>query len=189
MPDSTDAKTDATESQEDKGAATQTDAKETAPKADDKADAKGADKGEANASDDAEDFDAERAKAKIAKANNEAKNLRQRIKELESTNEESAKLISDRDAHRNRADLAEAEVTRLKVALRLGLTEVQAKRLVGDTEEELEADAKELLAAFGAPKAPGTKPTPKLRSGAEPDAEPEEMDPAKLAAKYGRVGR
>ena len=35
------------------------------------------------------------------------------------------------------------------MALRKGLTEVQAKRLVGTTEEELEADAVDLLASFG----------------------------------------
>lgn len=42
-----------------------------------------------------------------------------------------------------------AEVLKLKVALDKGLTLVQAKRLVGETEEELQKDADELLASFG----------------------------------------
>lgn len=41
------------------------------------------------------------------------------------------------------------EVLKLRVALDKGLTLVQAKRLVGETEEELMADADELLASFG----------------------------------------
>lgn len=41
------------------------------------------------------------------------------------------------------------EVLKLRVALKKGLTEVQARRLVGTNEEELEADADELVASFG----------------------------------------
>jgi hypothetical protein len=43
---------------------------------------------------------------------------------------------------------ASAEAIRLRVAMRKGLTETQAKRLVGTTEEELEADADELLESW-----------------------------------------
>ena len=43
---------------------------------------------------------------------------------------------------------AEADATRLAVAMSKGLTESQAKRLVGSTREDLEADADELLATF-----------------------------------------
>jgi hypothetical protein len=42
-----------------------------------------------------------------------------------------------------------AEVLRLRVALAKGLTEAQAKRLLGSTEEELSKDADELVASFG----------------------------------------
>lgn len=42
-----------------------------------------------------------------------------------------------------------AEVLKLRVALEKGLTAVQAKRLVGNTKEELETDAEELLESFG----------------------------------------
>jgi hypothetical protein len=43
---------------------------------------------------------------------------------------------------------AEQESMRLRVALRKGLNETQAKRLVGTTEEELESDAEELVKTF-----------------------------------------
>lgn len=55
----------------------------------------------------------------------------------------------------------EAEALRASIALEKGLTASQAKRLVGATREELEADAADLLADLKAttpvvPKAPGT---------------------------------
>ena len=64
--------------------------------------------------------------------------------------EESGKTEQERlaEAHRTaneRATAAERESARLRVALKKGLTEAQVRRLVGDTEEELEADADELL--------------------------------------------
>jgi len=43
-------------------------------------------------------------------------------------------------------------VLRLEVASEQGLTSAQAKRLVGTTRDELEADAKELLDTFKAPE-------------------------------------
>jgi hypothetical protein len=62
---------------------------------------------------------------------------------------------------------AQTEAARLRVALEKGLTPTQAKRLVGTTEEELSADADELLADLGKAKprgdvgqgARGTEPT------------------------------
>ena len=61
----------------------------------------------------------------------EVDKLNDRIKELEPT------------AH---------EAARLRVALDKGLTLKQAKRLVGDTEEELAADADQLLEDLGTPR-------------------------------------
>lgn len=77
------------------------------------------------------------------------------------------------------------------------LTQIKAvaKRLTGDTEEEMEADADDLYALL-APKpsdedtdktkAPAGKPKERLRGGGDPDDEPEEMDPRKLADLIGR---
>lgn len=67
------------------------------------------------------------------------------------------------------------ENARLTVAMSKGLTPDQAKRLIGDTIEEMEADADELLKAFGVGEAsdeqeegngpPGDRPRVTLRSG------------------------
>lgn len=131
---------------------------------------------------DAEPFDAERAKAKIAKVNSEAKSLRDRLKELEplakqaqeaadarkTADERAAERISAAEA---RAIEAEQRALRLEVAAEQGLTPQQARRLVGTTREELEADAADLLASF--PAAPAQEATPvngrpkeRLRPGA-----------------------
>ena len=152
-----------------------------------------------------EDFDAERAKAKIAKANSEASNLRKRMKELE---EKAKKLDEIEDANKSeveratsslkaaeeRAQAAELKAMRLEVAAAKGLTPAQAKRLVGASIEELEADADELVDTFkpadsgeqsSKPQMPG-KPQQHLRSGGDPTEEPQETDPAKLAEAISR---
>lgn len=90
------------------------------------------------------------------------------------------------------AAAATRDAARLRVALKKGLTETQAKRLVGDTEEELEADADELLASFVPPEEedgqePPRRPRERLRPGAVPSSEPEETDPRKLAALVRRT--
>lgn len=144
-----------------------------------------------------DEFDAERAKKKIAKANSEAAGLRQRLKELEplaakakeledANKTEAEKLTERTTAAEKTATDAQGELLRLRVAMRKGLTENQAARLVGKTLEELEADADELLESFGgakgktAPKVAG-KPTERLRGGTDPDEPIEETDPRKLA--------
>lgn len=106
-----------------------------------------------------EQFDPERAQAKIKKANQEAASLRARLKELEPL---AAKAKELEDAGRSelekltaRAETAErecgehqAKALRLEVAFEKGLTPAQAKRLVGGSREELEADADEILRDF-----------------------------------------
>ena len=89
---------------------------------------------------------------------------------------ETQRLTEDRDTHKTRADKAENELLRLRVGLAKGLTEAQAKRLVGSTKEELEADADDLLATFKGGDSGGTpsgRPTENLRGGGDPDTEPE----------------
>ena len=163
-----------------------------------------------------DDFDRSRAEEKIRKANAEAANLRKRLKELEplaakakeledAGRSDVEKLTAELQAHQTRAGQAEAELMRLRVAMRKGLTETQARRLVGSTEEELEEDADDLLASFRPatpePKDddvkdseperdpnPRRRPQERLRPGAVPDAdtEPVETDPRKLAAMVRR---
>lgn len=111
----------------------------------------------------------------------------------ESQKTETQKLSEARQAAETEAADAKRDLARLRVALRRGLTEAQAKRLVGDTEEDLEKDADDLLATFtkqdsnnGAQTSPSSRPRERLRSGSTPGKEPEETDPVKLAAAVPR---
>lgn len=78
-----------------------------------------------------------------------------------------------RAAAEQRAVDAELRATRLEVAHEKGLTPAQAKRLVGTTREELEADADEVLRDFPvAPAAPAgpAKPKPDPSQGPKGEA-------------------
>jgi hypothetical protein len=133
--------------------------------------------------------------------------LADKAKELEDASKTDLERASaEAQQHMSRADKAEGELMRLRVALRKGLTETQAKRLVGTSEDELEADADDLMASFrpSEPAKPDSKdddeepeptrpdqrrrPQERLRPGAVPEAgtEPEETDPRKLAAMVPR---
>lgn len=113
-------------------------------------------------------WDHARALAKIRKANAEAKSQRDRALAAEQ------KAASAKDAE-DRAAKAEAHAMRLEVGYELGLPPKLAARLKGDTPEELQADAEELLALFEAkkPVVPSNQPKPRLRGGATPDEEVE----------------
>jgi hypothetical protein len=137
--------------------------------------------------------------------NQEAAALRKRLKDAEakaarldqleeSQKSESQKLAEQLRSQEERAARAEADAARLRVAMEKGLTPAQAKRLVGSTDEELEADADELLASFATPDAgersPAAprRPTESLRSGGDPTVNtPDQNDPL-LAALRGAVG-
>lgn len=159
--------------------------------------------GKAEGEDGTEVFDADTAKAALKKKNSEAANLRKRLKELEplakrakeiedEQKSESQRQTEARTAAEKEAVTAGQEASRLRVALKKGLTEVQAKRLIGESEEELETDADELLESFK-PKDDDKSDeesqegkqseTPKggERTGATGDTDGEETDPRKLA--------
>lgn len=143
-------------------------------------------------------FDEDRARAKIAKANQEAKSLRDRLKiadekatrldELEASGQSEVEKLTAKvaEAERN-AQEANQRAMRAEVASAKGLTAAQAKRLVGGSLEELEADADELLESFKPQEGDtnGTplegKPSENLRSGGDPTQTPEITDPAALA--------
>lgn len=134
-------------------------------------------------------FDADRAKEKIKKANQEAASLRARLKEIEPL---AAKAKELEDAGRSelekltaRAETAERErgelttkAMRLEVAFEKGLTPAQAKRLVGANREELEADAEEILRDFPV-KADG-RPRGNADLGPRPSAPPANPQQADL---------
>lgn len=153
--------------------------------------------------DDGRDAAAEAAKWKAlarkhedqAKANAAAA---KRLKELEDADKSALEVANEKLAEaERRAAESEARVIRAEVAASKGLTLAMAKRLVGATREEIEADADELLtelkgADSGASNGKGgddtsRRPTEKLRPGAVPQAEAEENDPTKLAAQVPRL--
>lgn len=72
-----------------------------------------------------------------------------------------------RTAAEQRAEAAELRATRLEVAHEKGLTPAQAKRLVGTTREELEADADEILRDFPVAPAKPAAPKPDPSQGAK----------------------
>lgn len=102
-------------------------------------------------------FDADKAREKIRKLNSEAKNLRDRAKAAE----DKAADVGDKDKTiSSQAD----KILRLEIALKHGLPEALVKRLTGTTEEEILADAQELMDLFGSKKPPTNQPKEKLRS-------------------------
>jgi hypothetical protein len=152
---------------------------------------------------DDKDFDPEKAwklitnlRADVDRHKKRADTAESKLKEIEdSKKSESERDAEARAAAEKKAADAELDVTRLRVAMSKGLSETQAKRLVGTTKEELEADADELLETFksegdggsGSGSGGGGRPKEKLKPGAAPEAEPEEDDPLKLAEAVPRM--
>jgi hypothetical protein len=145
---------------------------------------------------DDKDFDPEKAwkliqnvRSDVDKLKTERDTLATKIKEYEdATKSDTQKLEERATTAETGLSTAQRETARLRIALKKNLTETQAKRLVGDTEEELEADADELLASFkddenedGDGGGERRTPKPRMRTGAAPSSEPEETDPEKLA--------
>ncbi|PKN81953.1 MAG: hypothetical protein CVU47_04835 [Chloroflexi bacterium HGW-Chloroflexi-9] len=128
---------------------------------------------------------------KHEKAAKENVDAARRLAEIEESGKsEQERLAEARQSAEERAQSTEREAGCLRVALRKGLTDVQARRLVGDTEDELEADADEFLATFAPAQASDTdlpsRPRERLRPGARPEATPDETDPAPLAEAIPR---
>lgn len=93
-------------------------------------------------------------KAALRKANKEAETLRLKLKDLEDKDKTETQRLTDRLAEAEKAAAEhETSALRLSVAFEKGLTPAQAKRLVGSTRDELEADADEVLKDFPAPTA------------------------------------
>jgi hypothetical protein len=148
----------------------------------DKEDAEGEDDGK---EEDSEELDLPRAKDKIAKANAEAKNLRNRLRDAEEklknakSTEEVDEIVKQLQTDR---ETAEADLLRENVALKFKLPEKAQKRLAGTTREELEADAKELADLFGSEDDEDIN----LEGGLSPRGRGDEAsDPRSLAKKHG----
>lgn len=128
-----------------------------------------------------DDLSPEALRKALEKARREAANYRTRAKELEplaakakeledAGRTELEKLTSRAESETTRADQAESRALRLEVAFEKGLTPAQAKRLVGSSREELEADADEILRDFPAKTDGRPKGNPDL--GPRPSAQP-----------------
>jgi hypothetical protein len=113
----------------------------------------------------------------LAKKAREAEEARKT--DLEKLTERAASAEKERDHHAVTA-------TRLQVAIEKGLTASQAKRLVGSTREELEADADELLADLKGSDKPKDPPLakdviPGRPKDGNPPAGEDAPDPKKIA--------
>lgn len=158
---------------------------------------KGTDK-EPESKTDEPDFKAEAEKWKAMSRKHEAdakKNAdaAKRLAELEEEDKtEQQKLTDAKLAAEKKAEEAELRALRYEVAAEKGLSPKLAARLSGSDREELLADADELLVLMGSDKDPEVKKPPsrtpkeKLKSGSEPEKDPE-PDPLKLAESIGRV--
>lgn len=130
-------------------------------------------------------LDAERKARR--EAEQRLKDVEAQLKELSDKDKsEVEKLREAVTALTKERDDSAAKVLRFEVASEKGLTPAQAKRLVGVTKEELEADADEILEAFpasssGATPPPSRRPAADLKGGSDPTEEPVETDPRKLA--------
>lgn len=111
-----------------------------------------------------EAFDASRAMEKIRKANSEAKALRERAKAAEDATATAEQKAKDLEAQAARVPDLEAQLTRERVARKLGLPDALVDRLRGTTEEEGLADA-EALVALVAPKQKTLRPVESLKPG------------------------
>lgn len=129
----------------------------------------------------------------LAKANEEAKQARLKVKEYEDRDKTDQERASEKlsDLEKN-LTTAQADAVRFEIALEKGLTKSQARRLVGTTRDDLEADAEELVADLGLDVEGGTPPTrrPKerLKPGASNTDDPD-PDPDEIANKILSKGR
>jgi hypothetical protein len=142
----------------------------------------------------------EGAQKLIKDLRSEAASYRKKAKELEpfkaAADEAAQAELTELERVRNeletikqQAAAQELEALRLRVAAEKGLTPAQARRLAGTTEEELSADADDLVSTFktSSEQPPlGGRPAESLRGGSDPTEPAAEMDPAKLAARIGR---
>lgn len=143
--------------------------------------------------------EAEKARKEMEGRLKELEPLAAKAQQLEDSKKtETEKLGEKLTAAEKRAVEAEQKALRLEVAAAKGLTQAQAKRLVGATKEELEADADELLASFGgagvdtsggkgAGAGKGRTPVEKLRPGAMPA--PPELTLAQQIAEAEKAGK
>ncbi len=125
-------------------------------------------------------------KTALRKANKEAETLRLRLKEFEDRDKsETERLSGERDNLKGENGSLAQENLRLRVAIEKELPAELIDRLKGESKEEMEADADQLLELVKAPaKREG------FDGGARPPADPK-VEPGlpRLAHAYGEADR
>lgn len=133
-------------------------------------------------------------KAKLSTAEGERDAARKKLTDKEAEGQTENEKFSGQLADlQQKLEQESNRRLRAEVASAKGLTAAQAKRLAGTTQEELEADADEILEAFpvsqnngGGQKPPSRQPTGQqgsgsLAGGSDPSEHEEKIDIAKLA--------
>jgi hypothetical protein len=158
------------------------------------------DRPEPSATDD-KDWKAEAEKWRKLSRQNEAaaKQRADALKKYEDANKSEAERLQEAlVTHQSRAEKAEAALRRREVAesrapehATVAQIKAVAKRLAGDSDDELETDADELFALLAPapepkPRSTPSRPKEQLRGGGDPEVETEENDPRKLAARVPR---
>ena len=136
--------------------------------------------------------EARREAEKRAKANAEAA---KRLEEIEAANaSDLEKATRKAETSEARAAKLEAENLRLRVALRHGLDDDAARRLIGETEEELDEDAAKLAKLIRRDgddepnsQPPRKSPSTNLKSGTAGATDPAPTDPI-LEAIQSKMG-
>ncbi len=115
------------------------------------------------------------------------KPLADKAKELDEATKSEVQKALDRAAQAEQAaQAAQLESARLRAASKHGLTEAQARRLVGSTAEELEADAQEFAKELATGTNGGRK-TADLKQGARGPATPDQDPNAWIRRAAGRA--
>lgn len=123
-------------------------------------------------------LDSERREKRAAEKR--ANELEARLKEFEARDlSEQERALKRAEEAETRLREIESHAMRLEVASEKGLTPAQAKRLVGSTREELEADADELLDTFK----PAEPASPSLDLGRRPSPTSEPSTPRERIAE------
>lgn len=123
-------------------------------------------------------FDAEKALAKIRKANSEARALRERTKTAEDK-------AADLAATAAKVPDLEAELVRERVARKLSLPDELVDRLRGATEAEVMADAEKLVALVAPRPKASSRPVESLQPGSGSTPEPSLDDRIAAARQAG----
>jgi hypothetical protein len=127
----------------------------------------------------------------LRKANKEAEEYRLRVREFEEAQKSEEQKLTERLSElETTARTSTSEAARLRVALRKGLPETLVDRLRGDTPEEIEADADQLLELVAADQRPSVsrRPQEQLRPGASGTTD-EPVDTSSLAERLLGEGR